>query len=186
MERSIRQELIRKLLHLPTFAFPFIALYSKAVAIVSLLLLAAAYLSVIALEGKRDIRTPLFSAVINYCKRNSTYDWGPFYLALGLAAALYISKPTQAFFAAYVIAISDSFASIIGMRFGKRTIPYLNKSMLGSLAFFVTCFVGALYYLPPVQALITAACLSVIELVSIRGLDNLTLPIASQLLLLFL
>jgi len=186
MQRPIKQELIRKLLHLPTFAFPFIALYSKTTAIVILLLLAAGYLFVIYLEGKRNIRIPCLSAIIDYCKRNNTYDWGPLYLALGFAVALYISEPVQAFFAAYVIAISDSLASLLGMCCGKYKIPYSGKSVAGSLAFFITCFVGALYYLPPFEALIAAVCLSVIEIISIRGFDNLTLPIASQLLLIFL
>ena len=183
--QSLKREIIRKLFHLPVFLFPLVALYSKSTAIALLIILIFGYLAVIIYEKQSAKEFPLFSGIVAVCKRDVAYDFGPIYLALGMATALYFSTPRNVFFAAYVIAICDSAASIIGMRFGKLAIPHLNKSCLGSAVFFSTCFFGALYYLPAIDSLIIAACLMIVELLSTKGLDNLTLPIASQVLLLF-
>ncbi len=181
--RPFSREIVRKLLHLPVFLFPLIALYSTPAAIAVLVVLALAYLAAIVAERHGGSTIPVLSPIIAYCKRDTHYDLGPLYLAVGMAIALAFAGPRQAFFAAYVIGISDSAASLAGMRFGTRTIPFVNKSYVGSLVFFATCFLGALYFLSPLNALIAAGILMLVELVSIHGLDNLTLPIAAQLLL---
>jgi len=185
-KRPFKREFVRKLLHLPTFAFPLIALYSATTAIVILIILAIGYLAVVHAEKKGSLRLPGITTLISYCKRNGVYDLGPVYLACSIAVVIALAAPWQAFYAAYVIAISDSAASLIGMRFGRRTALPLGKSFAGSLSFFLTCFLGSLLFFSPLHAAIAATVLTVVEFVSARGLDNLTLPLAAQLLLMFL
>jgi phytol kinase len=184
--RPFEREFVRKMLHLPVFIFPLIAIYSVVTAIAALVLLAFTYITTLAYEKRFNKTVPLFSTIIASCRRNTACDFGPFYLAIGMVVALSVSSPNNVFFAAYVIAICDSAASLVGINFGKNKIPLFGKSYIGSLTFFVLCFIGGLYFFPPIPLLISALVLTVIELVSIKGLDNLTLPIAAQLLLLFL
>ncbi|MFH1874872.1 MAG: hypothetical protein ABH859_06785 [Pseudomonadota bacterium] len=184
--KLIEKELVRKMLHLPVFIFPFIALNSTLAALAVLILLAAGYLVILIYEKQFNKTVPILSTIILYCRRSTDYDLGPIYLALGMIVALCLTSPRNVFYAAYVIAICDSAASLIGMRFGRKQIPIFGKSYLGSLAFFATCFLGGLFYLTPLMSLVAALCLVVIELISIKGLDNFTLPVVSQILLLLM
>lgn len=92
----------------------------------------------------------------------------------------------------------DAFAAIIGKRWGRRkyTIAGATRSIEGSLAMFAFSFVGVLLvslWMGPavynritwavVFALVTAAAATLVESVSVRGLDNLTVPAASLLVL---
>lgn len=181
--KPFKNEFLRKALHLPVFIFPVLAMYSFQATIILLTILIIGYLLIIILEKKQRIKFPIFSSLIQFCYRNNTYDLGPVYLALGMMGALLISSPIQAFYAAYIIAICDGSAAIIGMFYGKHKIFGLKKSLEGSFVFFVLCFIGGMYFLSPLNALYAAAMLTLMEIISIRGLDNLTLPVLSQLLL---
>ncbi len=148
--------------------------------------MAIGYIAVLLAERRSSRSIPVVGALISYCKRGTGYDWGPVYLACGMGIVIALAEPGQAFYAAYVIAVSDSAASLMGMRFGRPAMRPLGKSYAGSLAFLVTCFAGGLVFMPPLYAAIAAAVLTVIELVSAAGLDNLTLPVAAQLILMLL
>jgi len=181
--RPFRNEVMRKLLHLPVFIFPAVALYSQNLAIVLIVVLMVGYVGILFLEKKFQRQISFFSPLIKYCKRNVRYDYAPLYLSLGMLIAILISEPIHVFFAAYVIAICDSLAALVGMKYGRFKIFYLNKTYLGSLVFLVLCLIGALYYLPPYYAFLTALALALTEIISLKGTDNLTLPVMSQLIL---
>lgn len=171
------------MLHLPVFLFPSIAVYSQYAAILFIVILMAGYIGILVLEKQYQKKIYLFSTVIAFCKRNVKYDLAPLYLAVGMIVAIILSEHNSAFYAAYVIAVSDSLAALVGMRYGRLKIFYMKKTYLGSLVFFVFCLLGGLYYLTPYYALVVALSLTLVEVVSIKGLDNLTLPIVSQILL---
>lgn len=92
----------------------------------------------------------------------------------------------------------DAFAAIIGKRWGRRkyTIAGATRSIEGSVAMFVFSFVGVFIVLLAMEqlagsdvlwavifALVTAAAATLVESISVRGLDNLTVPAASLLAL---
>jgi len=89
------------------------------------------------------------------------------------------------------LTLSDSIACFVGMRYS--TSKPGAKSMEGSLAFLLTTFlltlVGMLAYsgAAPASAvliaLIAASTLTVVEAISFKGLDNLTVPLAGYLVL---
>jgi len=181
--RPFKNELVRKLLHLPVFVFPVVALYSKEAVIILIAVLMAGYIGILILETKYERKVFILSPLINFCKRNIRYDLAPLYLALGMLIAVMISEPSHVFYAAYVVAICDSMAALVGIKYGQSKIFYLPKSYQGSAVFFVTSFLGCLYYLPPIHALVTAAVLTLAEMLSPRGWDNLLLPIFSMVML---
>jgi len=88
-----------------------------------------------------------------------------------------------------ILAICDPIAGIIGKCFRSRRI--LNeKTLAGSLAFLFTSLCISLFYLSTIQyksvfvvSLIIALTASIIELLSPRGTDNLTIPLVVVVIL---
>ncbi len=84
--------------------------------------------------------------------------------------------------AALILTIADSFAAIIGKKFGRR--KFLNKSVTGSMTFFLFGNVILVILLPELGLLniAIAAILTIIEASPLPVSDNLTLPISACLL----
>lgn len=181
--RRFSHEVLRKILHLPAFVFPLLAIYSRIVAIFILASLIFFYVALLFIEKKYSKKILGVNDLITLCKRSEKIDPAPAYLALGLLLCVVFFPAYNVFYAAYVIAISDSAAALVGMRFGRHPIGKFSKSWEGSLAFFILSFVGGVFFLSPLAALVTAFCLTTAEILCGRGTDNFILPLLSQVLL---
>jgi len=181
-----KREVLRKALHLPAFAFPAMAFYAPVVAQACLVFLIVFYGALMLGESLSPDKLSNIRSFVAVFKRGEGVDPAPLYLAIGLLLCLVFSSPIATFFAAYVIAICDSAAALVGMRFGRHKVFSLSKSWEGSLAFAILCFVGALFFLSPLSALLATLILALVELLGIKGSDNFLLPIVSQLCLLWL
>lgn len=179
--KLFRRECLRKSLHLPTFFFPAMALYARNLSVMLLGFLVVGY-SVLFLMEQAGKRGRVFDWV-NLLRRTDSPDPAPIYLGIAMMACLIFFEPGLVFYAAYVIAICDSGAALVGMKLGKHKLSG-SKTVEGSAAFFVLAFVGGLFFASPVLALIAAFILTLVELFSKNGFDNLFLPLASQLILL--
>lgn len=94
-----------------------------------------------------------------------------------------------------VLAVADSFAALIGSRYGSLTynVDESDKSVQGSLAFLVIAFIAMLIPmrlltdLPALvcmlSALLVAVLVTGIEAVSLRGTDNLFIPVGVAVIL---
>lgn len=82
--------------------------------------------------------------------------------------------------------ISDSFAAIIGIKYG-RTKLYQNKSLEGSFSFFITAFIILVLFVPNLDLfylVLIALTTTIIELFSFHKLnDNILIPISSAILI---
>lgn len=112
----------------------------------------------------------------------------PFY-ALGVGLSLYLFEEKIAILAILFLVFSDPISSFFGVLLGREKI-LPNKSLQGSLAGFITCYLVSLFYLnayeqTSIQALAFALFAgligSVSELLSIFIDDNLTIPVFSGL-----
>ena len=99
-----------------------------------------------------------------------------------------------------ILGVSDSLAGITGVFFGKKlrqVIIYgwkLNKTYLGSVVFFLTALVISLYVLHWFTGLLSPKTLTIafsvalgaaiVELISSKGLDNITVPLTAIMILL--
>jgi dolichol kinase len=86
-----------------------------------------------------------------------------------------------------LLALSDPIATWVGTKFGKRKLPW-GKSLEGSACFFI---VALLCLLLPCHyglalSVVTAALVALVESFCKKGVDNLTIPLATSLLLRFL
>jgi phytol kinase len=95
-----------------------------------------------------------------------------------------------------LLAISDTSAEIAGTRWGHLTKQFFDgqKTLAGTLAFFGTaliiCFGWLSYYHLPARSLIVSGLVisittSLAELVTLKGWDNLTIPVIAGIILWF-
>lgn len=110
----------------------------------------------------------------------------PFY-ALGASISLLLFEEKVAILSILFLIFSDPISSFFGILLGRdKILP--NKSLQGSLAGFITCYVVALFYLrhyghDSLAALGFALCGGIVgaisELLSVFIDDNLTIPVVS-------
>ncbi len=105
-------------------------------------------------------------------------SYGTILFPLSVALITYLShSKTEIFIVSLApMFFSDPIASMLGSKF-----PYMrminNKTVIGSLGFMLSSFVIALFVTKNVLLSFTFACiLSIVELLSSRGLDNLSVP----------
>lgn len=110
-------------------------------------------------------------------------SFGEVFFALGTAAAaLLCATSTQFIITMAILGLADTAAYFVGRNIKSAKLVF-NKTLAGSLAFMIVSFMVALFTTTPTQALLIAACLAVVEIFSLYGSDNLSLPIISSVLL---
>lgn len=110
---------------------------------------------------------------------------------LWLILALFIFSKEIAIIATLCVALGDALAEPVGIRFGKHKYNVKaikgsssQKSIEGSLAVFVVCTIIILIFtLNPVLAISLGAILSIVEGISPRGTDNITIPAVAAIIL---
>jgi ceramide glucosyltransferase len=93
-------------------------------------------------------------------------------------SALFFEKRV-AVMALQFLALGDPIAALIGTSFGRHRI--FGKSLEGSAACFLTCFVIAQMQFPVSIALWAALCATIFELISTHINDNIAIPLFSGL-----
>ena len=87
------------------------------------------------------------------------------------------------------MSIADSFAAIIGIKYGKTKI-YNNKSLEGSFIFFIISFFILIIFIPTLSIFLCvtiALTVTLVELFSFHYInDNITIPLSCALLIKFL
>lgn len=182
--QTIRKELFRKSIHItialvPTFArinFPL-----------TVLLLSTGILFYVANETARvnGKTNGLISRMTVLASRmgEDGFVWGPVTLGLGaLAALLYYPEPA-AVVAIYALAFGDGIASLVGKLFGNsRILLFGRKSIPGSVACFSAVFVSSWLVLDDIFiALASAATATLLEMIPIKDIDNLIIPLGTGL-----
>lgn len=123
----------------------------------------------------------------------SSFSGLPFY-ALGVGLSLLFFSERIAILAIFFLVFADPISSYFGVMFGEDKITP-NKSLQGSVAGFVTCFLISLfyglYYAGPNFSLLAFSCFAGLigtasELLSELVDDNLSIPVASGVGLTFL
>jgi phytol kinase len=116
-------------------------------------------------------------------------SYGELFLSLGvtLSAVLFLTAGPDAFLGSILIlAFADPCAALVGTRYGKReyTIFGERRTYEGSFACFLVCVLllaalGISWHLTLLGGLV----LALVEALSPRGADNLTLPLVAGILL---
>jgi len=131
----------------------------------------------------------IFRVVAHPSERDRITGSTYFILALAIITVLFPKPPVEV--AVLILAFADPAASITGRLWGKRKL-YSNKSYVGTGSFFSVAWITAIIFLTVavkdlstphavVAALIIAAAGTIVELLSTRLDDNLTIPVVCAL-----
>jgi phytol kinase len=118
--------------------------------------------------------------------------YGELYFPIAIiACSLLFQDNLPYMYSLMVIGVADALASIIGMRYGRKTFSLLgsHKSFAGSLTFFAATLIIGLLLLPvgtglgmvptALLSVLLAVPLTLIEAASSKGIDNLLVPLAA-------
>ena len=142
MATGLKQEILRKLIHLSSLWMPLsIGLFGSRMAFV---LLGIALLAVVSFEIIRRTSHPLgkmlqqlFAPTLREFELSeSPKCTGALYMLIGALLVTAIAPPATAIAALTVLMISDTLSALIGKRWGRT--PLAGKSAEGTAAFFIS------------------------------------------------
>ncbi|MEJ2272794.1 MAG: HAD-IB family phosphatase [Candidatus Bathyarchaeota archaeon] len=179
---------VREIIHISSFFISFISMYLIGNNLISFLILLVTLIYIISEVARvRGKNLPIFSSItLNAVNKTEFYEFAtaPINFALGIAISLLIFPAPIRYVTITILTLGDGFAHIFGMKFGRHRIPFnKGKNLEGSIFGFLFAFLGALLFIDPLRALIAATFGMIIEALPLPLNDNLTMPIATGLLL---
>lgn len=109
---------------------------------------------------------------------------GATYLLFSSMLCVAFMNPYIASAAIAFLSLGDTFAALVGINLGRRKFISGNKSLEGSIACFVACFIfGLLWLQNPLLALGGALAATLAELSRIPLDDNILVPLGSGLVM---
>ena len=154
------KEMFRKSIHLGSLFFPLSYHFSSKNFV---LILSIAFIILMAIvEYLRFFNTKLYKHIKNLSKILRVHEahnlTGASYMAISMLICIIFFPKILVITAFFILAISDTLAALIGMRFGK--IKLFDKTIEGCLAFFISSVL---------------ICHIIMNLYSIANIDNLAI-----------
>lgn len=182
---EVRTEIFRKGIHMMVALVPAAASLNL---FITLMMLASTVIiysvcETYRLNGRAVLVISGITAAAARKRDQGGFVFGPVTLAVGTMLALMLYPSTAAAVAIYALAFGDSAASLVGKLFGKIRLPGFGKKTLeGTLACGSAVFISTLAVTSDISAAMTVAVsAAVIELVPIKDLDNLLIPVGTGL-----
>lgn len=187
---DIVKEIFRKVIHLFAAFIPLLLKYFYVPVLFLLSFVLVLYIIAEILRFK-GISVPIISVITQTAARKrdeNKFVLGPVTLTLGIIITALLFDYQSASVGIYALAFGDGFASLVGKLFGKNILPFTQgKTAEGSLACFVAIFISSfLVTKDALSALIIALVGMFIELLPLKDLDNLFIPIILGFIMQFL
>jgi len=129
----------------------------------------------------RDLYYFFFNDVTRENEHNTVT--GATWVFIGIISTVVLFNQQIAIISLMVLSISDSMASLIGIKYGKTKL--LKKTLEGSFAFYLSTFLILSIFtkLSITYTIISSMIITVAELIDININDNIRIPIATAILL---
>ena len=99
-------------------------------------------------------------------------------MALGDLFAIIFFEKNIAALAIFHVSLGDTVASLVGQQWGKKKLPFNpRKSWLGTFSYVAVTFIGGLFFLAPLPALLIACLGALVEALPLHNFDNLLIPV---------
>ena len=185
-----RAELIRKTIHLCSLSIPVTYYFiSRERALMLLVPVMSMFLIVDLLRYFHEPTAKLFYRSFGWLLRSHEHDHkakrlsGATHVLISATLCVLVFPKLITITAFAILIISDSAAALVGRRFGRKR--FLNKSLEGSAAFFLTAL-AVIAATPKISsgsgeyaiAVIAAAVGTVVEALSVGIDDNLSIPLS--------
>ena len=183
-----RSEVIRESIHIGSFSVSFVCIYLLKSYLVSFLILLITLLYIASEVARlQGINFPIFSTVTwKAANKPEFYEFAtaPVFFALGLMFSLILFPAPASYASIAILTLGDGSATIFGRKFGSVRFPFnKGKNLEGSIFGFLFASLGAMFFVDPMKALTGAAVAMLIECLPLPVSDNLTIPLASGLVL---
>ena len=182
---------LRETIHISSFLLTFICIYLLGnIMVASLILLVAVLYTLSEVARVRGINIPILSSITwNAANKTELYEFAasPIHFALGIAISLLIFPAPIRYVAITTLTLGDGCAHLFGMKLGRTPLPFnKGKNLEGTIFGFLFAFLGAMIFVDPAKALVAAAVGMLVESLPLPLNDNLTMPLASGLILLLI
>ncbi len=183
-----KNEMLRETIHIGSFSIPFVCMYLLDPQIVSFIILLITVLYITSEFLRiRGINLPITSTITwKTAIKPELYEiaTAPVFFALGIILSLMLFDPPISYVLVAILTLGDGFATIFGKTLGRTVLPFnKGKTVEGSAFGFIFAFLGALLFVNPTKALISAAIGILVELLPLPIDDNLTIPLTTGLAL---
>jgi len=183
-----RNEAIREIIHAGGFFVALLAAQRGEVVLVAFLLSLTALLYTASELARIDRKKVPLVSLITFSAATASerfeFATSPIFLALGITLSLLLFPTPASYASIAIVSLGDSAASVFGKLFGKTPLPFnKGKNLEGSLAGFAFAYLGAAYFLNPLQALIGAIAGMIVESLPLPISDNLSTPLITGALL---
>lgn len=178
---DILKEIFRKSIHLCSAFIPLFLhyLYWPVMIALAVVLIFYCVSEALRLNG---INIPVISTITNVAARKrdeNHFVLGPVTLTVGILLTAFIWDEIPYTVGIFALAFGDGLASLSGKLFGRIIIPFTKgKTVAGSLtcfaAIFISCFCVTKSSL---IAIIVASSGMIIELLPIKDIDNIMIPV---------
>jgi dolichol kinase len=129
--------------------------------------------------------TPIITRITKLLARedeSSGWILRPISYAVGILVTVYLFPEPIGYASILILTLGDGFSSLIGARFGRHPIPYnRDKTIEGSIAFFLASFFSTTMLVPLPTALIGIMVGAFIESLPTRYSENIMVPVVSGL-----
>jgi HAD superfamily phosphoserine phosphatase-like hydrolase len=179
---------LRETMHMSSFLLSFIAIYLTGnILLASVILLITVFYIISEVARIRGTYIPVISSItLRAANKPELYEiaTAPISFALGIAISLLIFPAPICYVAITILTLGDGFAHIFGMKLGRTPLLFnKGKNIEGTIFGFLFSFLAALIFVDPIRALIGAAVGMIVEGLPLPVNDNLTMPLASGLIL---
>jgi len=189
---NYKNEILRKLIHLFDSVIPLSLFYISRENL--LFILTPVTIIFIILDFSRHhitflgkIYSTFFNIVTREIEQKRNNVTGASYYLLGCLIVVYFFNDINIIISSLLImSISDSFAALVGVKYGKTKI-YGKKSLEGSFSFFISTIIILYMFmnnLSTIEYIYISLLITLVELFSFHRInDNLTIPVFAALVL---